>query len=128
MTIVLKDRLTHDILQIIESSNVPLQTEEIVKQLQKNKPVVTRTKVIYRLQNLRAENLVGSRILDVGKGVWIWWNMSFQKSLKQSPADDVNAWPEEVEALENIQSGKTRMVTQSADETLAELRKLENEP
>jgi hypothetical protein len=128
MTIVLKDRLTHDILQIIESSNVPLQTEEIVKQLQKNKPAVTRTKVIYRLQNLRAENLVGSRILDVGKGVWIWWNMSFQRSLKQSPADDANAWPEEVEALENIQSGKTRMVTQSADETLAELRKLENEP
>lgn len=36
--------------------------------------------------------------------------------------------PNSVEALQNIQSGRTKMITQGTDETLAELKELENEP
>jgi hypothetical protein len=42
-------------------------------------------------------------------------------------ADDEEAWPEEIEAIKNIKEGKTKMVTVSAEELIAELKELENE-
>jgi hypothetical protein len=119
MTIVLQDRLTDSILKIVQNSSEPLETEEILRLVQKQWSNSTRTKVMYRLSNLRADGLVYGKMLGAGKGVWIWW---------RSSADDDNAWPEEVEALKNIQSGRTKMTTQSSDETIAELKELENEP
>jgi hypothetical protein len=37
-------------------------------------------------------------------------------------------WPEEEQALKDINTGKTEMITQSREEFLAELKGLENEP
>ena len=124
MTIVLQDKLTDTIIKIIQHSTEPLETEEIIRLAQKKWPNITRTRVLYRLNNLRADGLIAGKMLGAGKGVWIWWNIGFRKA----SADNENAWPEEVEALKNIQSGRTRMITQSSDETLAELKELENEP
>ncbi|MPZ05131.1 MAG: hypothetical protein GEU26_01715 [Nitrososphaeraceae archaeon] len=123
MTIVLQDRLTDSILKIVQNSTEPLETEEILRLVRKQWRNSTRTKIMYRLSNLRADGLVSGKMLGAGKGVWIWWS----SSKLRSSADDENAWPEEVQALENIKSGRTNMITQSADETLTELKELENE-
>ena len=123
MTTVLQDRLSDSILKIVKNSSEPLETEEILRVLQKRWPNSTRTKVMYRLSNLRADGLVSGKMLGAGKGVWIWWS----GGKLRTATDNDNAWPEEVEALQNIQSGRTKMITQSADETLAELKELENE-
>jgi hypothetical protein len=120
MTIVLQDRLSNSILKILQNSSEPLETEEILRLIRKQLPNSTRTKVMYRLNNLRADGLVSGKMLGAGKGVWIWWNTLFQKT----PAEDDKAWPEEVKALENIQSGRTRMITQGADETIAESQEM----
>lgn len=82
MTIVLQDRLTDAILKIVKNSSEPLETEEIVRLLQEIKrPDVsfadaTRTKVLYRLNNLRADGQIAGKMLGAGKGVWIWWQKS----------------------------------------------------
>lgn len=47
--------------------------------------------------------------------------------MTKAPADDEEAWPEEVETIKNIKAGKTEMVTQTAEETLKELKELETE-
>lgn len=130
MPILLQDSLSDAILRIIHSSNEPLETEEIIRLLQRvKKQHVSRTKVLYRLNNLRAEDKIRGKLFGSGKGAWIWWdtNKSRIGGIK-TLADDDDAWPEEVIALENIQSGRTTMITQNADKTLAELKELENEP
>jgi hypothetical protein len=130
MAILLQDPLYDSILQIIQSSAEPLETEEIIRVLQRDKPHgASRTKILYRLHNLRAEDKIRGKLFGSGKGSWIWWsNDKLRPGKIKAPADDDNAWPEEVEALGKIQSGKTRMVTQSADEMIAELKEIENEP
>ena len=41
-------------------------------------------------------------------------------------ADEEQAWDIEIEAVKSIKEGKTKMVSQSSEEFLAELRELEN--
>jgi len=42
---------------------------------------VTRTKLFYRLTNLRGDVLVNGRHIGPGKGVWIWWRKGvFEKN------------------------------------------------
>ena len=80
MTIVLQDKLTEAILKIVQKSSEPLETEEIVRLLQEIKrpditfAEATRTKVMYRLNNLRADGQIAGKMLGAGKGVWVWWN------------------------------------------------------
>ena len=119
MATVLQDRLSDSILKIIQKSSEPLETEEILRLIRKQSPKTSRTRVRYRLSNLRAEGVISGKMLGAGKGVWIWWGHDKLRSV-----DDDRAWPEEVKALRNIQSGKTRMITQSADETIAELKRV----
>jgi hypothetical protein len=45
--------------------------------------------------------------------------------MTEAPADTEEASPEEVEAIKNIKEGKTKMVTQTAEEFLKELKELE---
>lgn len=66
---ILKEADTISILKIIESSNEPLETKEIQDKLKK----ITRTKILYRLNNLRAEALIKGKQIGAGKGTWIWW-------------------------------------------------------
>lgn len=80
MTIVLQDRLADAILKIVQNSSEPLETEDIIIRVQEIQRTdvsfknATRTKVMYRLNNLRADGLISGKMLGAGKGVWIWWN------------------------------------------------------
>ena len=66
---LLKEVDTNLILKLIENSNEPLETKEIQDKLKK----ITRTKILYRLNNLRAEVLIRGKQIGAGKGTWIWW-------------------------------------------------------
>jgi len=66
---ILKEVDTNLILKTIENSDEPLETKEIQE---KNKKI-TRTKLIYRLFNLRGESLIKGKQIGAGKGSWIWW-------------------------------------------------------
>lgn len=41
--------------------------------------------------------------------------------------EDEEAWPEEIQAIEDIESGKTKMEIVTADEFITELKELEKE-
>ena len=64
-----KEEEIKEILKIIEKSEEPLETKEIVKFL----PKITRIKILYRLNHLRADNLIKGKQVGAGKGTWIWW-------------------------------------------------------
>lgn len=66
----MEDEISQKILKTLKNAKEPLETKEIEKQM----PKVTRAKILYRLNDLRAENKIrGKRISAGGKGVWIWW-------------------------------------------------------
>ena len=66
----MEDEISQKILKILKVAKEPLETREIEKQI----PKATRTKILYRLNDLRAESKIrGKRISAGGKGVWIWW-------------------------------------------------------
>lgn len=46
----------------------------------------------------------------------------------RASADDEQAWPEEEEAMINIREGRVETEVQNADDLIAELQELENEP
>ena len=64
-----KDKIVETVLDIIDSSNEPLETREIKEKL----PRETRSKVFYRLKDLRGEGLIKGKMVGAGKGTWIWW-------------------------------------------------------
>ncbi|MBS3078776.1 hypothetical protein J4218_01515 [Candidatus Pacearchaeota archaeon] len=64
-----KDKESDRILKLIKESYEPLETREIEKIITN----VTRTKIFYRLVNLRAENSIKGKQVGSGKGTWIWW-------------------------------------------------------
>lgn len=66
---LLKEADTNLILKTIENSREPLETKEIQE---KNKKI-TRTKLLYRLFNLRGENKIHGKQIGAGKGTWVWW-------------------------------------------------------
>jgi predicted transcriptional regulator len=68
---ILKEADTNLILRLIENSQEPLETREIGDKLKK----ITRTKIMYRLNQLRAESLVRGKQVGAGKGTWIWWSV-----------------------------------------------------
>jgi len=65
----MSDKISEQILRIVESSNEPLETLEIVGKVGK----VSRAMVIYRLNNLRGEGKIKGKSIGAGKGNWIWW-------------------------------------------------------
>ena len=71
----LNDKIYDEILYIINKSNEPLETKEIQEKLIEDlkKVKITRTKVFYRLNILRAEGKIKGKFTGPGKGVWIWW-------------------------------------------------------
>jgi DNA-binding Lrp family transcriptional regulator len=48
-----------------------LETKEIGEKLKK----ISRVKILYRLNNLRAEGLIKGKQVGSGKGTWIWWKL-----------------------------------------------------
>ena len=67
------DKLSEVALKIINEANEPLETKEIEERVKKFVKDVTRTKLFYRLSNLRGEGLIKGKFVGPGKGVWIWW-------------------------------------------------------
>lgn len=69
------DELAGSISHIIKMSHEPLETKEIEQKLSASSKNITRTKVLYRLNNLRGEGAIRGKFVGPGKGVWIWWNL-----------------------------------------------------
>ena len=66
------------ILELLNSSDEPLETKEIGEKLKEKikKESVTRTKIFYRLNILRGEGKIKGKFTGPGKGVWIWWRIN----------------------------------------------------
>jgi repressor of nif and glnA expression len=69
--VILEDTESRQILKVIESAKEPLETKEIEEKLKK----ISRIKILYRLNNLRAEGLIKGKRVGSGKGTWIWWRL-----------------------------------------------------
>lgn len=63
--------LTEQIVYIINSVKEPLETKEIQEKL----AYVSRTKIIYRLNDLRGQGKIKGKLVSGGKGTWIWWSI-----------------------------------------------------
>lgn len=67
------DEISKAALKVITNADEPLETKEIEEKVSKIVKDTTRTKLFYRLNNLRAEGQIKGKFLGPGKGVWIWW-------------------------------------------------------
>jgi predicted transcriptional regulator len=65
----MENSISKRILKLINSAKEPLETREIEKKLKG----VSRAKILYRLNLLRAENKIKAKSVGAGKGNWIWW-------------------------------------------------------
>jgi len=63
------DKISNEIIELLNKHDVPLETKEI----ETNLTNITRVKILYRLHNLRGENLIKGKQVGSGKGCWIWW-------------------------------------------------------
>ena len=68
----MEDEISKRILNILKKSKEPLETKEIEKQI----PDATRTKIMYRLNDLRGEGRIKGKRIGSGKGGWVWWSTS----------------------------------------------------
>jgi len=68
------DEISETIYRIIDESDDPLETKEVHDKVQKKiSAPVTRTKVLYRLSDLRGGGQISGKFVGSGKGVWVWW-------------------------------------------------------
>jgi len=74
----MEDMMQDKILELLNSSDEPLETKEIGEKLKEKikKESVTRTKIFYRLNILRGEGKIKGKFTGPGKGVWIWWRIN----------------------------------------------------
>lgn len=63
------DAISQEIIQLVNQSTEPLETKEIEVKL----PSSSRTKIFYRLRELRGDGLIRGKMVGAGKGTWIWW-------------------------------------------------------
>lgn len=72
----MEDKISDFIIGIINKSNQPLETNEILDTVKKKFKDTTHSIVLYRLMNLRGDNKIkGKRISAGAKGVWVWWKV-----------------------------------------------------
>ena len=69
----MEDEISKAALKVITNADEPLETKEVEERVNKIVKDATRTKLFYRLNNLRAEGLIKGKFVGPGKGVWIWW-------------------------------------------------------
>lgn len=77
------DEIGEEILKIIEDASIPLETKEIHLELNKKRGDISRSKLMYRLNNLLGEGKIEGKYVGSGKGVWIWWSKKFFKLSKE---------------------------------------------
>jgi len=68
---IYRDKTSEKMLKILNKSDSPLETKEIEIILKD----CTRTKILYRLNNLRGDGLIKGKSIGSGKGTWIWWGV-----------------------------------------------------
>lgn len=61
--------LSHKILKAVNASDQPLHTAEIARQFQG----LSHYRVQITLIRLMNSGEISGRLLDVAKGIWIWW-------------------------------------------------------
>ena len=67
--------MQQEIYNLIKTVNEPLETQEVIRHIHTNvEKSASRNKVMYRLNNLRAEGKISGKMLGSGKGVWVWWH------------------------------------------------------
>ena len=64
-----KQRLYKNLQLLISSSNKPLHTAEIACKFDD----VSHHRILMALIYLMNESMINGRLLDVAKGIWIWW-------------------------------------------------------
>lgn len=74
--------------------------------------------MVYKTMGWREGNIITA--LEEAIVIWL--------EAKKVILKNAEPWPEEEQALKDIKTGKTQMVTQKSEELLAELKGLENEP
>jgi repressor of nif and glnA expression len=67
------DEISKAAFKVITNADEPLETKEVEERVNRIVKDATRTKLFYRLNNLRAEGLIKGKFVGPGKGVWIWW-------------------------------------------------------
>ena len=67
------DEISKAALKVLTNAGEPLETKEVEEKVSKIVKDTTRTKLFYRLNNLRAEGQIKGKFVGPGKGVWIWW-------------------------------------------------------
>ena len=72
MVIWMLDKESNAILKFIEASKEPVETREVEEKLRN----VSRSKIMYRLNHLRAEGKIKGKSIGAGKGNWIWWKVN----------------------------------------------------
>jgi len=70
---MMEDQISELILKMINIAKSPLETKEVQRTLNGKMPNVSRSKILYRLNNLRGEGEIEGKYVGSGKGVWIWW-------------------------------------------------------
>ncbi len=69
-----KDRIADVISKVVTKSKEPLETTEVQERV--NEALgegISRSKLVYRLNDLRGEGEISGKSIGSGKGVWIWW-------------------------------------------------------
>lgn len=69
----MEDKIKKVIADIVTKSSQPLETKEIHENLERAVGKVSRSKLLYRLNDLRGEGEIHGKNIGSGKGVWIWW-------------------------------------------------------
>jgi len=70
----IEDGLQDAISRVVTKSSEPLETKEIRdKVADMLGEEVTRSKLLYRLNDLRGRGEILGKNIGSGKGVWIWW-------------------------------------------------------
>ncbi|MDQ4102007.1 MAG: hypothetical protein M3115_07475 [Thermoproteota archaeon] len=82
------DEIQEEIYNLVKTANEPLETEEVIRHIHSNvEKDASRNKVMYRLNNLRAEGKISGKMLGSGKGVWVWWHR--QESQRERPRTEL---------------------------------------
>jgi len=68
-----EDTVEKAIVKLISASKAPLETKEVHQGVVQELGDVSRTKVLYRLNDLRGDGTIKGKSVGSGKGVWIWW-------------------------------------------------------
>ncbi|RLE47580.1 hypothetical protein DRJ25_02065 [Candidatus Woesearchaeota archaeon] len=121
------DAISQQLVRILQTSDQPLETAEIIALVQSEFPV-SRKIILKRLHDLKDSEEIEAKFLGSGKGVWVWWRKS---AFKKGPLPDHSALePSEKKLASVIDSSlyplETKEVTEQVPEFSREqvLRKL----